>query len=366
MKIRRQKLFLRDKSGVIMIVGLWILVVLSILAIGLGRRTRINLALAKHVVAKTKADYLAWAGINYALNQMSNLASGNEENKIDILYQCGISFDEEQTSESVFKDIPLKDGIFDVRYNIYDASNNQNDICYGFQDEERRINLNALNSQNYKVLSYLLVFLGVENIAADEIASSVVDWKDADSDVFNSSFGAEDDFYMSREKPYHCKNLSLDTIEEILLVKSVDDKIFKRLKGYITVFPKQSTELSINVNTASEIVLKSFFYLFADQNPTASWADADSLVAKILQYRQGSDGKPCTADDQTIQKNNVETFALNSIELSIFLSASGKIKEESLYYRIKTQGRSFFLNVLSEIEVVVDRENFSIASWSKK
>ena len=53
-----------NKSGIIMIVVLWILAILSILAIGLGRTARIDLALTKHRIGKLKADFLSWASLN--------------------------------------------------------------------------------------------------------------------------------------------------------------------------------------------------------------------------------------------------------------------------------------------------------------
>ena len=365
MRARRQNLLFTNDSGVIMIISLWILIVLSILALGMGRRTRINLALAKYTIAKTKADYLAWAGINYVSKQMDSLTAEGSEKKIDTLYRCGVYFSDDQKGQDIFKEIPLKEGTFDIRYNIYNISNNQIDVCYGIQDEGRRINLNALDSQSYKVLSYLLVSLGVESIRADEIASSAVDWKDSDNDIFNAPFGAEDDFYTSQAQAYHCKNLVFDNIEEMLLVRSMDDEILKKIRGYVTVFPKQAEGFFINVNTASEIVLKSFFYAYLD-SAQASQGDADSLVSKIIAYRLGSDGKPCTSDDQAIQTTDLASLQFNTIEDSVFRNALAEIKEESSYYRIKVKGKSSFLNVVSEIEAVVNQENLAFVFWNKR
>ena len=55
-----------NKSGIILIVVLWVLAILSVLAIGLGRSARIDLALVKHHIGKLKADGLVLAGYNYA------------------------------------------------------------------------------------------------------------------------------------------------------------------------------------------------------------------------------------------------------------------------------------------------------------
>jgi len=364
---RRQKRFLlSNHSGVIMIVSLWILIILSILAVGLGRRTRINLTLAKYSVAKTQSDYLAWAGINYALNQITNSALNETDNQVDTLYYCGIYPNEENEFESNFQDVKLESGDFRIGYFINSTEGQDEDFCYALEDESRRININALNIQNYKAFSYLLGFLGVEASFADEISFSLVDWRDSDDEASGLSSSGEDDFYMSKNPPYHCKNSNFDSIEELLLIKSIDLEMFKKLKKYVTIFPKQDNDLFININTASEIVLKSFFYASVEDNPNASFADVDSLIAKIINYRQGSDGRPCTSDDQTIVRTDLSSLALNSIEQVIFLNASGKIKEKADFYRIHSIGKSFFLSVSSKIETVVSKESLSIGFWSQK
>ena len=53
----------------------------------------------------------------------------------------------------------------------------------------------------------------------DQIAYSIIDWIDSDSNT--SPDGAEDDYYMSLPNPYHCKNSYLDSIEELLLVQGM-------------------------------------------------------------------------------------------------------------------------------------------------
>src|SRR5262249_57796060 len=51
----------------------------------------------------------------------------------------------------------------------------------------------------------------------------ILDWIDADSTP--RSTGAEDDYYMGLNPPYHCKNGPLDSLEELLLVKGVTPQL---------------------------------------------------------------------------------------------------------------------------------------------
>src|SRR5262249_41429140 len=56
-----------------------------------------------------------------------------------------------------------------------------------------------------------------------EIANSILDWMDADSDPRPG--GAEDEYYMALTPPYHCKNGPLDSLEELLFVKGVTPQL---------------------------------------------------------------------------------------------------------------------------------------------
>ncbi len=353
-----------NKSGIMMIVVLWILVILSMLAIGLGQRTRVDLALTKHTLGKTRADYLAWAGLTYSINQIRLKGLAEEAQQADSLYACGFKLNDGQTSEKLFGNISLEEGSFTVAYNLNDGEE-FTEVCYGFQDEERRVNLNAINSQNYRILSHVIMFLGYSESVADEIALSVVDWRDADSEVSVPLLGAEDEFYGELSNPYRCKNWSFETSEELYLVRGVTEEIYSRIKEYVTIFPVTGSNFVININTASEIVLKSFFRYFAEQNSSIGEESADSLSKKIIAYRSGADQRPCTADDQVIIKSDLEALGLNTSERALALSSMNKIVTASNYFRISIKGNDKIYRILSNAEAVVGREDFSIFYWHK-
>ena len=62
---------LNNKSGIILIIVLWTLVILSMLAVSLGRKTSIELSLAKYAIAKFKAKQIAFAGLIYSISQIN-------------------------------------------------------------------------------------------------------------------------------------------------------------------------------------------------------------------------------------------------------------------------------------------------------
>ena len=56
-----------------------------------------------------------------------------------------------------------------------------------------------------------------------ELAASIVDWRDGDSEV--SPGGAESEYYLLLSDPYYCKNGPFETIEEFLLIKGASSEL---------------------------------------------------------------------------------------------------------------------------------------------
>ena len=353
-----------NKSGIILIVVLWALALLSILAIGMGRGARIDLALAKHGIGKLKAEGLVWAAINYAQN-LIRLDTEKEEPAADTLYQCGFYLPEGKTAEDIFKNVSLEDGSFDIRYVLKDSSD-KSEICYGFQDEERRINVNAINKSNYRILVHLFLLLDLPEEQAQALAAQIVDWHDADLQKMSDSYGAEKDDYLSSAKSYGCKDAPFENIEELLLVKDVTEDIFEKIKDHVTVFPQSETDLRVNINTAPELVLKALFR-FVAEGANAELSDADNLAQKIVLYRRGDDGRACTADDRLIPEVDVGLLGLNLGESGIYNTAvSMYIKRGAKYFRVWAKATDNGYGISSQVETIFDRDEAHLVYWKRK
>lgn len=343
---------IKKDSGIILLVVLWILMIVSVLAIGLGRRTGIDLSLTRFSLGKLRADYIARAGIIYGIHQLQRDTQDEETSRFDSLYQCGVAL-KEKTQEELFKDVALGEGKFDL----------WTSTGYGLQDEERKININALTRENYGILKQLILLLGYEEDAAETVAASVVDWTDIDSVVTNSPFGAETLDYERLEPSYRCKNAPFDSVEELLLVNGVTEEIFSALKDYVTVFPKESKPLYINVNTASPVVLQALTRAMTGAVTNTEIQDADSLVAKIINYRAGPDGEEATGDDRLVDLNEL---GLNAKERAVFLSSKSRMTDVSKYFRIKVRAVDSASSLASEIEAVIRREDSAILYWHRE
>lgn len=352
---------LQNNSGIILFIVLWALVILTTLAVSLGRGTNIELTLAKYSIAKLKAKYLAWGGLVYAIHQIS-LDSEDKDSK-DTLTYCAIPVDAQKSPESLFKQRPLGDGYFEVAFLQYDTLGEKSSSRFGLEDEERKINVNALKVDNADVFSSLIVLLGFDEELAKTIAFSVVDWIDTEDTLSQESYGAEEDYYAGLG--YHCKNKPFDSPEELLMVKGMTKEIFKKIKNYITIFPKETEErgLKINFDTASGTVLQAL----ARSRHDADTTDADSLVEKVLAYRRGEDGIEATEDDQILPLDRVDEIAtLIKSEKDILRNMLQFQTAKSDFLHIVVRGREENLNVDTTIEAVVNREisdDISVVYW---
>jgi DNA uptake protein ComE-like DNA-binding protein len=84
---------------------------------------------------------------------------------------------------------------------------------FGIMDEASKVNINMAPRDVLMKLPRM----------TDEIADSIIDWRDADDAVTGG--GGESAYYQSLQPGYACKNGPFDSVEELLLVKGVTPEI---------------------------------------------------------------------------------------------------------------------------------------------
>jgi hypothetical protein len=87
------------------------------------------------------------------------------------------------------------------------------EMDYGLTDESGKINLNSASEE---------MLLKLPGMTA-ELAASIIDWRDEDSEI--TPGGAEDEYYLLLSESYNCKNSPLETVDEILLVKGASEDL---------------------------------------------------------------------------------------------------------------------------------------------
>ncbi|MDR1480706.1 MAG: general secretion pathway protein GspK [Planctomycetaceae bacterium] len=97
------------------------------------------------------------------------------------------------------------------------------DFRYGLEDESCKLNLRWLvqiDAANPGLGRKILLQLpGI----TEEIADSILDWCDEDSEP--REYGAEDEYYMTLDPPYYTRNEIPESIDDLLLVKGVTPKL---------------------------------------------------------------------------------------------------------------------------------------------
>lgn len=178
-------------------------------------------------------------------------------------------------------------------------------------DLQGRFNLNNLlndkdpNPLEVERFHRLLVSLDIDPACID----AILDWMDADSTLRYPN-GAEDETYLQASPPYRSGNRPFADTSELLLVRGIGPSGYQRLAPYIYV---SNDYEPINVNTASELVLRSLMDKFPDKNVQA--------LAHAIE------GKPFAKLEDFIAHESVAAFGLSTQGLTVssnnFLLSSG-------------------------------------------
>ena len=319
-----------SRRGSILIITLWILAILSLLAISFAHHTAVGIKLTEYHISSLKNLYICKAGIKRACYELNR---DKEENVYDSLN------DSWSNNPEVFKNISIGDGAFTISYQVEDDNKDMITV-YGMIDEERKININKF-VKDIGVIERLLEKLDIDKA----IAGYIVDWIDPPEDG-----EAEEDFYQGLSVPYHCKNDLIECLEEMYLIRGITAEIFKKLKPYITIYG----DGKININTAGEEVLASL----GDDMPTQ----------QILYYRAQDGGEK--------NRNSFKALNKKSIISALGLDGEQKATLEALIDAgyLTVHSSVFAANVTSvlnnsklakRVNVVLQREkgNIKIKYW---
>lgn len=238
-----------NKKGSILISALWIIAILTVFAVSVGRESSAAIKLTMYNIESQKAYNLARAGIYHVFAQKQLEYKRGMNNTIDTLNQKWAN------NEVLFKEYKLGGGYYKIGYKFKELDNSEEGEVelYGLMDEQSKINV---NNSSYEILQRLFESCGME---------------------------AETAFLASNNIIESVKNRPFETIYETFLIEQIDGRIFNELKNYVTVYG----DGRVNINTAGEKVLNA---LFGEDYP--------NLAEKIIRYRRGNDEVIGTKDDR--------------------------------------------------------------------
>lgn len=256
-----------DSRSSILIISLWSLCLLTTFSVILGYQVRQKLTLVNRLDERDRLYFIAEAAIKKATVELKK----EPEKTYDALK------DTWSNNIAAFKEIDIGGGKSSILYDYIDEQSGIQETRFGLLDEERKLNINKLDAT---VLRRLFRILGLDEIESQELAASIIDWRDSDSELSIPIGSAEDSYYRNLTYPYEAKDAEFEVLDELLLVKGMMQSIFQNLKDYITIYGSGK----VNINTASNSVLLA---LGLD----------DDIVDKILLFRAGEDGIAGTIDD---------------------------------------------------------------------
>ena len=234
-----------SSRGSIAIAALWVLVILSFLAIGLAESVRQKITVAEGLRARQELRLAAGAAVRKVIADIqgspaSGLATGKE----------------------------WYAGIFGRALNF---STGEAEAEFTIEDENSKVNLNTATLDELANLFEYAARLGSDE--ATRLAGEVIDYRDEDDYVTGDGKdgGSEKGAYRQAGLPYGPKNRDFEFIEELLQVKGMTKEIYSFVESYITIYGNGR----LDVNTCSRESLLAIGLL-------------PSLADKIIAVREGS------------------------------------------------------------------------------
>jgi len=120
-------------------------------------------------------------------------------------------------------------------------------------------------------------------------------------------------------------------MEELFLIGGITKDIYSSMKDYVTIYRGNSPK--ININTASESVLNIAL-------------DDYSIIQKIIEFRNGNDGKSGTKDDGIF----------NEADFSIIFKDFGVTPADLLNYQSVFSVKSIFFRITADVSFSEDKK----------
>ena len=193
----------RYQRGIALMLVMWVLTLLTVMAVSLTVSRRTEIALTDNHVESARFRALAEAAIAYtALHYMTAEAQVDEEQ--------GTAW--------------LPDG--QPRLWFFAGS----ELSLRVFNESSRYDLNQIQPETLRTL---LEVLGLEPEAADALAAAIVDWRDDDDLALLN--GAEDSDYEKAGRALGAKDAPYEAVEELRQVLGMTPEIYRRLAPEVSV-----------------------------------------------------------------------------------------------------------------------------------
>lgn len=213
--LNKRYLTVNQQSGIALLIVLWMLALLSIIALAYSGMTRVEGQLTSNIVREASARALAESGFWLGVN---DLIKAPDDRRF------------------------APDG---TRINLQQSL--QQTLFISILDETGKIDLNKTSDQ---LLESLLASTGIDAGQNSYLRDAILDWRDRDQ--LKRVNGAEDDDYEAAGYPYGAKDGNFNSIEELSQIAGMTRDIYDKLQPLVTIHSMQGR---VRLSTAPRSVL---------------------------------------------------------------------------------------------------------------
>lgn len=386
---------LKNRSGAALVTVLVALLIISLMILELQYSSMIERKLAMNELNQIQAYYLAKSGIRIGMLRVAlfsrarrdpRLAAipGFDKSKLEMIWRIPLpafpppkgslsklNKKDKDAAEKVLEETKISDGQFSQTISSEGSKINLNYFILPKDKQNTAPNLSAEPSNLMEYNARLLINLINEfirnsenpadefgNLKPEELVLDIMDWVNPGNSRLAG--GGKDSFYEQQNPPYRAKRGPFFTIEELRLVRGIDDNLYGKLKPYVTVYSDQG---KVNLNSANDTLLKAILPSFTEYDLRrlseekarigGTWPSEKAFVDFIVQNlgRTGTDFK------DTYKKEEDYPFTVNNYSFVIDSLGTIQKSKASVQRSIKvavalTQGRGGELvpSVLTEAD----------------
>jgi len=253
---------LRNEKGLALLLVLLVITLLVAMVVEFDYKTRIDLRSAGNLRDGLQATYLAKAGVAAAQAVLK------DDSRQDQLHPPATDNLTEAWAIPL-PPLPLGDGTVSVTITDEASKFNINNLVTQAMPHQKRQSAVAQAKTLFQLVQ-----------ADPNLVDAIVDWMDTDDS--QEADGAEESYYQSLPKPYHCKNKPMDSLSELHMIKGITDEVYQKVSPYLTVSTVGVG--ATNLNTADKIVLQALLDFdeeavkrLIDKRPFKSFQDVIDL-----------------------------------------------------------------------------------------
>ncbi|MDE2028178.1 MAG: general secretion pathway protein GspK [Candidatus Omnitrophica bacterium] len=331
---------MRGRRGMVLIFALWVLGILTILAVSVAAGIRQKIFLVERLDEISRMDYL----MESAVKKAAGYIHGQMEVS-SFQFTPGLKMDLLNNTNEL-SNITLGHDTAGVGY-VSGSS-----LHWGVTDEESKINLNKTDPLTLANLLENVLSFSQEN--AQKLADALLDWRQYGQGELNGFYS--EDYYSNLEHPYPKKSADYETLDEMLLVKGMTRSIYEKLINYVTIYGTGA----VNINTAPKEVLEAVGL-------------PETVVEKILTVRRGKDGIEATGDDYVFARtfeiaadvNALVPLTLDEARAIDAVNRRGVLTTMSYYYSIRATGKLSSRTTLKTVRAVYSSQEDKIIYWNE-